>query len=116
MAIALDYSTMLHVFQRNAAAALAQSREAVELCRKHQFAYYLAMAEILGGWALAMEGTAEAGIMQMRRGLDSLKATGGEVRLPFYYSLLAEACAAPYERALTLLAVVGLRAAEGRTG
>ena len=29
----------------------------------------------------------------MRRGLELLKSTGGELRLPFYYGLLAETCA-----------------------
>jgi predicted ATPase len=91
MAIALDYATMLDVFQRDSKAALARSRDAIALCSKHQFAYYLAVAEILGGWALAMEGDPEAGVTQVRHGLDGLRAMGAQLRLPFYYGLLAEA-------------------------
>ena len=30
---------------------------------------------------------------RLRRGLDGLRATGAELRLPFYHGLLAEACA-----------------------
>jgi DNA-binding SARP family transcriptional activator/predicted ATPase len=93
MGIALDYRAMLYVFRRDSARALRYSQEAAAFCRKHQFAYYVAMAEILVGWAMAMEGDAESGIAQLRKGIDALKATGAELRLPFYYGLLAEACA-----------------------
>jgi predicted ATPase len=93
MAIALNYAAMLHSFQRNSRAALAWAEEAAALCRKHNFAYYLAMAEIVGGWARAMEGDAVAGLAQLRQGLNALRATGAELRLPFYYGLIAEACA-----------------------
>ena len=47
---------------------------------------------MLAGWANAVEGDAGAGLTQLRRGLDALKATGAELRLPFYYGLLAEVC------------------------
>ena len=47
---------------------------------------------MFAGWAKAMEGDAGAGLTQLRHGLDALKATGAELRLPFYYGLLAEVC------------------------
>ena len=62
MAIALDYAAMLHVFQRESERALARAEEAVAVCRKHGFTYYLSMAEILAGWAMAMAGDAETGV------------------------------------------------------
>jgi predicted ATPase len=92
-AIALAYRGMLHVFRRESPAALVWAEQASAVGRKHEFAYYLSMAEIVAGWALAMEGDAESGMARLRRGLDSLKATGAEVRLPFYHGLLAEVCA-----------------------
>jgi predicted ATPase len=41
----------------------------------------------------------------MRQGLEDLRATGGEIRLPYYLALLAEACgkAGQIEAGLTLL-------------
>jgi predicted ATPase len=93
MAIALTYSAMLHVFRDESAAALIRAEEAAALCRKHHFVYYLAMANILSGWARAREGDAEAGLAKLRYGLEALKATGAELRLPFYYALLAQSCA-----------------------
>lgn len=89
-AIALDYVTLLHVFQGESHAALACGREAVALCRRHDFTYYLAMANILTGWAAAAEGEVAAGLVQLREGLDGMRLLGAELRLPFYFSCLAE--------------------------
>ena len=91
--IALAYRAMLHLFRRESPAALDWAEQASTVCRKHAFAYYLSMAEIVAGWSLAMEGDAPAGLARLRQGLDSLKATGAEIRLPFYHGLLAEVCA-----------------------
>ena len=90
LGIALDYAAMLNVYRRDAAQALSLASEASEICRKHGFAYYLAVAEIFAGWALGMEGDTAAGLAKLRQGLEGLKATGAELRLPFYYGLLAE--------------------------
>jgi DNA-binding SARP family transcriptional activator/predicted ATPase len=91
-AIALNYAAMLHVFRDDSEAALKWAQEAVTLCRAHQFAYYLSMAEILAGWAQSREGHAEEGLPQLRQGLERFRATGAEVRLPFYLGLLAQVC------------------------
>ena len=92
-AIALVYAAMLHVFRDDSAQALEWAGEAVELCRTHQFAYYLSLAEILEGWAVAMQGDPEDGLARMRRGLEHFRATGAELRLPFYLGLQAQICA-----------------------
>lgn len=88
--IALDYAAMLHVFQGESRAALEHGREAVELCRRHGFAYYLAMANILTGWAAAAEGDGNSGLKQLREGLEAMRGLNAEIRLPFYLALLAE--------------------------
>ncbi|MBZ5593339.1 MAG: AAA family ATPase [Acidobacteriia bacterium] len=93
MAIALDYAALLYVFRRDSKAALEHARNAISVCRKHDFAYYRSIAEIVAGWAAAIEDDPQAGLAQLRRGLDLLKTTGAELRLPFYQGLLAEACA-----------------------
>jgi predicted ATPase len=89
-AIALDYATMLHVFEGESGAALERGREAVELCSRHGFTYYLAMANVLAGLATAAEGDVTAGLAQLREGLDGMRRLGAELRLPYYFSLLAE--------------------------
>ena len=93
MAIALDYAAMMHIFDRDIEKTRIRAEEAVTVCHKHGFKYYLSVAEILAGWAMAMSGDAQAGLAQLRQGLESFKASGAELRLPFYHGLLAEAYA-----------------------
>lgn len=89
-AIALDYAAMLHVFRGESRAALERGMEAVALCSRHGFAYYLAMANILTGWAAAAEGDVDGGLAQLRGGLGEMRTLGAELRLPYYCALLAE--------------------------
>jgi predicted ATPase len=91
-AIALAYATMLHVFQRDSRAALERGQQAVELCSRYGFAYYLAMASVLTGWAQAAEGDVPAGLAQLHEGLNGMRRLGAEIRLPYYFTLLAETC------------------------
>jgi predicted ATPase len=89
-AIALDYAAMLHVFRGESRAARELGRKAVELCSRHGFAYYLAMANVLTGWAGAAEGDVAAGLAQLREGVEGMRRLGAEIRLPYYCALLAE--------------------------
>jgi DNA-binding SARP family transcriptional activator/predicted ATPase len=91
-AIALDYAAMLHVFRGESRIAFEHGVKAVELCNRHGFAYYLAMANVLTGWARAAEGDVSAGLAQLREGLEGMRRLGAELRLPFYFKLLAETC------------------------
>jgi predicted ATPase len=91
LGLALDYAAMLRQFGRDHQAAGELATAAVEVCAEHHFAYYLAWATIIQGWALAAAGQVEDGITRMRRGLTDLEATGGRARRPYYLALLAEA-------------------------
>jgi len=91
VALALDYEALLGVFERDPAAARRAAGESAEICRKYAFEYYLAWSEIVTGWARAREGDAAAGAKELQRGIEGLKATGAQLRLPFYYALLGEA-------------------------
>ena len=93
LAIALSYAAMLHVFRDESEKALPLALRATQVCARYEFAYYLSMAEIVVGWAQAAQGDPERGLFQLRNGLAALKASGGELRLPFYCALLADACA-----------------------
>jgi predicted ATPase len=92
LAMALAHAAMLHVLRQESKLALTRAEEASAVCEKHGFTYYSACAEILTGWATAVEGDTSAGLAKLRHGLDALQATGAELRLPFYYGLLAEVC------------------------
>ena len=92
-AIALAYASMLHVFRGDSRLALEHGLQAVDLCTRYGFAYYLAMANILTGWARAAEGDLSAGLGQLRDGLEGMRHLGAELRLAFYFKLLAETLA-----------------------
>jgi adenylate cyclase len=83
-AIALDYAALLHAFQGESRAGLERGREAVEVCSRHGFAYYLAMGNIVTGWATAAEGDIAQGLAQLREGLEALRALGAELRLVLF--------------------------------
>jgi DNA-binding SARP family transcriptional activator/predicted ATPase len=92
LGIALDYAAMLSVYRREGSLALARADEASTICRKYGFVYYVAMADILAGWATCRCGDITRGLARLRQGLDALRKTQAELRLPFYHGLLAEAC------------------------
>jgi DNA-binding SARP family transcriptional activator len=89
LAISLNYAAMLNQFACDRRRALLYAQEGADLCERYGFAYYGSMANIVAGWA---EGT-EAGLTRARKGFDDLKATGAELRVPFYHALIAETCA-----------------------
>ena len=105
IALAHAYAAMLHQFRQEPHAANAHAEMALTLCTEYGFAYYLAWAMIMQGWALAKQGQQE-GIAQMHQGLATLQATGGGLRLPYYLTLLAEAYGhrGEAEKGLSLLA------------
>ncbi len=93
LAIAQVYAALLYVFQGEPDHALAHAEQARAVCSRYGIDYYSSMADIIAGWARAVQGTTAEGIAQLRSGIDNLRATGVELRLPFYYGLLGDACA-----------------------
>ncbi len=91
-ALALAYEALLHVFRDDSVAARAAGQRAVDLCTRNGFAYYGAFGNVLSGWALAAQGDVTGGLTQLRGGLDVMRSLGAEIRLPYYYALLADAC------------------------
>src|SRR5262249_30212889 len=91
-AFAGAYAAMLHQNRRDLDAAQAQAEATMALATEQGFAYWLAMGTILRGWALAEQGQGEAEVAQMRQGLAAWRATGTELRRPYYLALLAEVC------------------------
>ena len=89
-AIALNYSGILYALIGDAGAALVVGRKAMELCSRSGFSYYLAVASVVTAWAMCASGESTAGLEQLRSGLDTMRSLGAELRLPFYYALLAQ--------------------------
>jgi predicted ATPase len=53
--------------------------------------YWAALAAIVRGWALAAQGQIEAGISEMRQGMERYQATGATLAWSWFLCMLAEA-------------------------
>ncbi|ANW00027.1 adenylate/guanylate cyclase domain-containing protein [Bradyrhizobium icense] len=90
MAVALAYAAMLHQFRREPAEVRARADAVRSICAEHGFSYYHAWATIMNGWAVAEDGDVEDGIARVRVGVRDLRATGAELRLPYYLGILGD--------------------------
>ena len=90
LAVALIYAAHLHGSRREGHIAYEQAEAALVLSREQGFAFRLAEATMVRGWALIEQGQGESGIAQIRQGIAAERATGG--RLAGHLALLAKAC------------------------
>jgi len=91
LALALDYAAILHQFCRATRTVEELASEAIGICSDRQFAYYLAWATILRGWARSIGANDQEGLVELRSGLDAIEITGGRLRRSYYLSLFADA-------------------------
>jgi predicted ATPase len=73
---ALFFTADIHMRRREGQRTYEQAEAAIALAREHGFAFRVAQATVLRGWALVEQGQGEAGIAQMRQGQAALRATG----------------------------------------
>jgi predicted ATPase len=106
LAFALSQVAVLHAARREGQAAQTTAEAVLALAQEQGFAFWSARGRFLRGWAVAIQGDGEAGIAQMRQGLDATRSTGAEVGRSGFLALLAEAygVAAQPERGLEVLA------------
>jgi len=78
VATALVFAASVHGLRREWQRTYEQAEAALGLAREHGFAFRVAQATILRGWALVEQGQGEAGLTQICQGLAALRATGSE--------------------------------------
>jgi predicted ATPase len=88
----------------------------VALTDERGFAHWHATGTILRGWAVAAGGSIDDGIDAMRRGLAAKRATGAQLKVPYYLGLLASACASRNQHAEARALLDDALARVGRTG
>jgi predicted ATPase len=106
LAATLFYVALTHCFRREAHAARERAEAAMALASAQGVPQWLAVGTILRGWALAMQGQGEEGLVQLRQGLAAWRAMGAGLTVSYYLALLAEVSgqAGQAEEGLRLLA------------
>lgn len=106
LAVNLSFAARLHQFRREPQVTQQQAETAVAIATEQVFPSWVALNSILLGWSRVAQGDTEAGLAQLRQGLDAYGAAGSELSHPYFLSLLAEAlgCAGQAEAGLTVLA------------
>lgn len=77
-------------FRREIQKTLELAEATINFCSEYQLDYWLSLALVLHGWALAEQAAFEIGIAEMEKGISEFEAAGGEFILPYYKALLAE--------------------------
>ena len=93
----LGVGARVYLFRRESQEAHTQAEAILTLAHEHGFALWLSDGTSLRGWALveraAQSGAreqGEAGLVQLREGLATLRATGAELRVPLFLGALAQ--------------------------
>ncbi len=93
-AMAITYLAMLQTWQADTDTLLAQAEEACTLTTEYKAPYYHAWANILMRFARAEQQPDAANLAPLRNTIQAFIETGARIRLPVYFSLLAQACLA----------------------
>ena len=93
LAAAMSHAARLHRYYSEHQAAAALEGASVALYREHGFAQGLAQELVWQGWDRVRQGQGDAGLTQMRQGLEALRSTGAAIERPWLLSVLARAYA-----------------------
>jgi len=77
-------------FRRDVRNVREQADAAVALATEHGFTAWAALATSFRGWAFAMEGSSEKGLVELQQGIADMRAFGAGIWLPFRCTMLAE--------------------------
>jgi adenylate cyclase len=93
LAHALNWAAMLHQFRREPEAVRAHTDVLLSLAAEQGLGMFLVMGGLLHGWALAVTGNPQEGLVQLQEGFHRLQAIGVEGLYGYFKSLMAEAYA-----------------------
>jgi predicted ATPase len=101
----LTWGAMPHLYRGDYEALEKSVDEGIRIAREHGLAYTQAIGRVSHGWLLGQRGQPVQGIEEMRAGLAAFRATGAEIAVPFFKTLLAEllGCTGATEEAHKLL-------------
>jgi serine phosphatase RsbU (regulator of sigma subunit) len=89
---ALHHSAWLHQHCRLGAETQAAGEEQIRIAADQGFPFWHATGTLYRAAGLLLQGKLETGLAFLENGLKAYRATGAGLGLPYYLSLLAEAC------------------------
>ncbi len=84
-------SLCLYQYRQEPQRILQLTRAVMGFLNEQRFPLWIAIADILQGWAHATEGQADIGLIEIKQGLEMLRRIGLNQGLTFYLSVLADA-------------------------
>jgi predicted ATPase/class 3 adenylate cyclase len=90
LAMPLFFGSMIYQLLGEREAARERADELVALTKEQGLRFWWAGGLVIQGWVIAEQGSVEAGIGQMREGIEAWRATGAECFVPYFLALLAE--------------------------
>ena len=91
LALAQNQAAAIHMLRGEVVAAGELAGAAIDVAFKNGFPYWVAVGNILRGWANAMQGETVQGIAEITHGLEGCRAACVEMDRPFHLAILAEA-------------------------
>ncbi|MCA6115497.1 AAA family ATPase [Bradyrhizobium sp. WSM 1738] len=92
LAFALHVNCVFHQLRCDGAILQQRADELVEIATEHGFPHFVGTGACFRAWAmLEMGGSIKETISRMQWGLAAKRATGAEIKVPYYLGLLAEA-------------------------
>lgn len=91
--IGLAYSlgAMFHQSRQDTQQLQHYAQQALTIAQEQQFPFWLATATILQGWVKVQQGNINAGITQIREGIEAHTATGAKISWTYFLGILAQA-------------------------
>ena len=93
LAFAWCWAAMVSQMRRDVSAAYEQAEAAVTLSTEYGFPGWAALSTLVRGWALAVQGHGEAGMLQGRQRFAAFRATGAALFVPYCCAVLADVSA-----------------------
>jgi predicted ATPase len=89
LAFALHVNCLFHQVRGDRAIVEERAAALITLAAEQGFPHLVATGTLFHGWAIGAGGSVDAGLEEMRRGLTLKDATGSQLKVPYYFGLLA---------------------------
>ena len=89
---ALHHAGWLHQHCRLGVQTHACGEEQMRIATEQGFLFWHASGTLYAAGGLLLQGRLEQGLRLLQKGLDAYRGTGAELALPYYLSMLADAC------------------------